>query len=577
MHGLETKFQLATPKISCNSNKTLCMASTNVLNDAIVRRSANYQKPVWNDDYIQSLSNAYVDKSLEKRHDELKREVRMMFDKVMNPLDQLELIDILQGLGLAYHFEDQIKRTSESLYYNINNGAENIWCCDNLYATALAFRLLRQHRYHVSSDCFKNFQDNMGNFKATNIENIEGLLSLYEASYLSIEGETLLDEAKCFASKHLKEFVKNEGCDASMVKKIIHSLEIPLHWRLPILEARWFMDIYSKSSKMNPLLLELAKLNFNKVQAIYQDDLKLASRWWSNIGLGEKFSFARSRLVESFLWNVGVASEPHLRYFRRMSAALYQLITMVDDVYDVYGTIEELEHFTNAMERWDTNALENLPNYMKMCFLAAYNYVNEIAFDVLKEKGFYIIPYLKKGWVDLCKAYMKEAKWYHSGYKPSFDEYLENGWVSIGGPNVLIHNYFMGANPIKMEELTCFEQDYPNIVYLSQMIFRLTGDLGTCSREIRVGDVPKSIECYMNEKGVSESEAKEHVRSLIDLTWKKMNEDILTSSSFPHSFKEVAMNVARMSLWMYQFADGHTDQDPVTKDRIASLLIEPVL
>ncbi|KAI4347973.1 hypothetical protein L6164_008741 [Bauhinia variegata] len=553
LHGLETKFLVATPKISCNSNKTLCMASTNVLNDAIVRRSAKNQKPVWNDDYIQSLSNAYVDKSLEKRHDELKREVRMMFDKVLNTLDQLELIDILQRLGLAYHFEDQIKRSLESLYDNINNGAENIWYC------------------------FKNFQDNMGNFKATTIENIEGLLSLYEASYLSIEGETLLDEAKCFTSKHLKEFVKNEGCDTSMVKKIGHSLEIPLHWRLPILEARWFMDIYSKSSKMNSLLLELSKLDFNKVQAIYHDDLKLASRWWSNIGLGEKFSFARSRLVESFLWNVGVASEPHLRYFRRMSAALYQLITMIDDVYDVYGTIEELELFTNAMERWDTDALENLPNYMKMCFLAAYNYVNEIAFDVLKEKGFNIIPYLKKGWVDLCKAYMKEAKWYHSGYKPSFDEYLENGWVSFGGPNVLIHNYFMAANPITMEALTCFEQDYPNIVYLSQMIFHLTGDLGTCLREIRVGDVPKSMECYMNEKGVSESEAKEHVRSLIDLTWKKMNEDVLTSSPFPHSFKEIAMNVARMSLWMYEFADGHTDEDPVTKDRIASLLIEPVL
>ncbi|KAI4347945.1 hypothetical protein L6164_008715 [Bauhinia variegata] len=458
--------------------------------------------------------------------------------------------------------------------------------------------------------CFSNFHDKKGNFKANILDDIEGLLSLYEASYLSIEGETLLDEAKCFTSKHLKEFVKNEGCDASMVKKISHSLEIPLHWRLATLEARWFMDIYSKSSKTNPLLLELAKLDFNKVQAIYQDDLKLASRWWSNIGLGEKFSFARSRLVESFLWNIGVASEPHLRYFRRMSAALYQLITMVDDVYDVYGTIEELELFTNAVERWDTDALENLPDYMKMSFLAVYNYVNEIAFDVLKEKGFNIIPYLKKGvseyfidvmifykvkdpflfnkiiyfnimllfhWVDLCKAYMKEAKWYHSGCKPSFDEYLENGWISIGGPNVLIHNYFLGANPITMEALACFEQDYPNIVYLSQMIFRLTDDLGTCLREIRVGDVPKSIECYMNENCVSESEAKKHVRSLIDQTWKKMNEDVLTSSPFPHSFKEIAMNVARMSLWMYQFADGHTDQDPVTKDRIASLLIEPVL
>ncbi|KAI4347936.1 hypothetical protein L6164_008708 [Bauhinia variegata] len=182
LHGLETKFSLAKAKISCNSNKTLCMASINVVDDAIVRRSENYQKPVWNDDYIQSLSNAYEDESLEKRHDELKRKVSMMFDKVLNPLDQLELIDILKRLGLAYHFEDQIKRTLESLYNNINNEAENIWCCDNLYATALAFRLLRENKYHVSSGCFSNFQDKKGNFKANILDDIEGLLSLYEAS-----------------------------------------------------------------------------------------------------------------------------------------------------------------------------------------------------------------------------------------------------------------------------------------------------------------------------------------------------------------------------------------------------------
>ncbi|KAI4347913.1 hypothetical protein L6164_008687 [Bauhinia variegata] len=362
------------------SSKALCKASSNVVNkNTVLRRSANYQKPIFNHEYIQSLGNSYGDESYGNRHDELKREVKMMFDEVLNPLDQIELIDVLQRLGLAYHFEDQIQETLESLYNNISKGAKNIWNRDNLYATALAFRLLRQHRYHVSSDCFSSFQNNMGNFKETIPEDIEGLLSLYEASYLSIEGEKLLDEAKYFTSKHLKKFIENEDNDISLVKRISQSLEIPLHWRIPKLEARWFIDVYSESSKMNPLLLEHAKLEFNKVQAIYQEDLKHASRWWKSVGLGEKFTFARSRLVESFRWNVGVASEPHLRYFRRMSAALYQLITMVDDVYDLYGTIEELGLFTNAMERWDTDALENLPDYMKMCFLAMYNYVNEIA------------------------------------------------------------------------------------------------------------------------------------------------------------------------------------------------------
>ncbi|KAM7477718.1 hypothetical protein LguiA_025931 [Lonicera macranthoides] len=33
-------------------------------------------------------------------------------------------------------------------------------------------------------------------------------------------------------------------------------------------------------------------------------------------------------------------------------------------------------------------------------------------------------------WVDLCKSYLAEAKWCHSGYTPSLEEYLENAWLA---------------------------------------------------------------------------------------------------------------------------------------------------
>ena len=39
----------------------------------------------------------------------LKGQVRMMLQKVVDPLEQLELIDILQKLGLSYHFECEVK------------------------------------------------------------------------------------------------------------------------------------------------------------------------------------------------------------------------------------------------------------------------------------------------------------------------------------------------------------------------------------------------------------------------------------------------------------------------------------
>lgn len=46
--------------------------------------------------------------------------------------------------------------------------------------------------------------------------------------------------------------------------------------------------------------------------------------------------------------------------------------------------------------RWDINAVNDLPDYMKLSFLALYNTVNEMAYEALKQHGQNIIPYLSK-------------------------------------------------------------------------------------------------------------------------------------------------------------------------------------
>ena len=59
--------------------------------------------------------------SYTKRVNKLKEEVRMMLDKMVDPINKLELIDLLQKLGLSYHFEDDIKKLLKSIYDNISN------------------------------------------------------------------------------------------------------------------------------------------------------------------------------------------------------------------------------------------------------------------------------------------------------------------------------------------------------------------------------------------------------------------------------------------------------------------------
>ena len=70
-----------------------------------------------------------------------------MLHKVVDPLEQLQLIDILLRLGISNHFEGEMKRILEALYNDDHNG--DPWK-ENLYTTALKFRLLRQHGYRMS-------------------------------------------------------------------------------------------------------------------------------------------------------------------------------------------------------------------------------------------------------------------------------------------------------------------------------------------------------------------------------------------------------------------------------------------
>jgi (-)-alpha-terpineol synthase len=127
------------------------------------------------------------------------------------------------------------------------------------------------------TEVFNNFKDERENFKACLCEDTKGMLSLYEASFLSIEGENILDEARDFSAQHLEEYVK-QNKDKNLSATVSHALEIPLHWRMLRLEARWFIDIYRRREDMNPILLELAELDFNIVQATHQEDLKQVSR-----------------------------------------------------------------------------------------------------------------------------------------------------------------------------------------------------------------------------------------------------------------------------------------------------------
>ncbi|KAI3878849.1 hypothetical protein MKW98_002919 [Papaver atlanticum] len=306
----------------------------------------------------------------------------------------------------------------------------------------------------------------------------------------------------------------------------------------------------------------------------------LSIRWWRELALDESLGFARNRLVESFLWIVGFNSEPKFGNVRKQVTKTAYLATVIDDVYDVYGSLDELKLFTEAVQRWDINTVENLPHYMKICFFALYNTVNEMGYEVLRNNNFNIIPYLKKSWVDICNAYLLEATWYYSGYIPTLEEYTNNAWITVGGPLLSIHAYCQLGDHEKItkEALECMTNNQSDIIRWSSMILRLADDLVTSKDELKRGDVSKSAQCYMHETGVSESVAREHMQHLVRASWEKMNTSLSsTRDVFPSSFINTVQNVARMGQYMYQIGDGHGIPNGETKNRIMSIIVNPII
>ena len=58
------------------------------------------------------------------------------------------------------------------------------------------------------------------------------------------------------------------------------------------------------------------------------------------------------------------------------------------------------------MSRWDITSIDKLPPTISTSFLALYNTTNEIGYEILNEKGFNVIPYLRKMVMFLPYSYL---------------------------------------------------------------------------------------------------------------------------------------------------------------------------
>ena len=65
-----------------------------------------------------------------------------------------------------------------------------------------------------------------------------------------------------------------------------------------------------------------------------------------------KITYTKHRVTEAYLWALGTYFEPEYSQARVTLASVVILLTALDDMYDAYGTGDELELFTYALEKY---------------------------------------------------------------------------------------------------------------------------------------------------------------------------------------------------------------------------------
>ncbi|KAH0681302.1 hypothetical protein KY284_022387 [Solanum tuberosum] len=549
----------------------------NVNNEnGIFRLETNFSPSLWGNIFSNSTRNNQISEKVIEEIEGLKEEVKHMIisttTTTSNDIEQkIHLIDTLERLGIYYHFEKEIEdQLSKMFDQNVIHEE------DDLYKIALYFRLFRQHGYPISSDYFNQFKDNNGEFKKTLVTNAKGLLSLYEATHVRKHGDDILEDALIFAKFHL-ERITHTLMDSTLEKQVTHALMQSLHRGIPRAEAHFNISIYEKCESRNEKLLRLAKLDYNLLQVLHKEELSELTQWWKDLDFASKLSYVRDRMVECFFWAVGVYFEPQYSQARVMLAKCIAMISVIDDTYDSYGTLDELIIFTEAVDRWDISEVDRLPNYMKPIYTSLLDLFNEYEIKIeLEQDKFNGVHYVKEAMKEIVKSYYIEAEWFLEGKIPSFKEYLGNALVT-GTYYLLAPTSLLG---IKSASKKTFDwiMNKPKILVASAIIGRVIDDIATYKIEKEKGQLVTGIECYMQENNLSVEEASAQLSEIAENAWKDLNKECIKSTdSMPTEILMRVVNLTRLIDVVYKNnQDGYSDPKNNVKSVIEALLVNPI-
>lgn len=534
-----------------------------------VRPLANFPPSVWGDRFLSfSLDKSELERyaiAMEKPKEDLRK---LIVDPTMDSNEKLGLIYSVHRLGLTYMFLQEIESQLDKLFNEFSlQDYEEL----DLYTTSINFQVFRHLGYKLPCDVFNKFKDaSSGTFKASITSDVRGMLGLYESAQLRIRGEKILDEASVFTEAKLKSVVNT--LEGNLAQQVTQSLRRPFHQGMPMVEARLYFSNYEKECSMYDSLLKLAKLHFKYLELQQKEELRIVSKWWKDMRFQETTPYIRDRVPEIYLWILGLYFEPRYSLARIIATKITLFLVVLDDTYDAYATIEEIRLLTDAINKWDMSAMEQIPEYIRPFYKILLDEYAEIEKKMAKEGRANTVIASKEAFQDIARGYLEEAEWTNSGYVASFPEYMKNGLIT-SAYNVISKSALVGMGEIVSEDALAWYESHPKTLQASELISRLQDDVMTYQFERERGQSATSVDAYIKTYGVSEKEAIDALKIMIENAWKDINEGCLKPRQVSMDLLAPILNLARMIDVVYRYDDGFTFPGKTLKEYINLLFV----
>ncbi|TKW07116.1 hypothetical protein SEVIR_7G286701v4 [Setaria viridis] len=510
-----------------------------------------------------SVTTPVQKKWLENRVSALKEKVRLLFEDSKDIIEQMNLVDTIQHLGIGHHFEKEIANTLCNIQHMEFNTS-------SLHEVSLRFRLLREHSLWVSPDEFNRFKDTNGSFNMEMTNDPRGLLSLYNAAYMFIHDEAL-EEAISFARLHLESMRYNLKYPLS--EQVNRALHIPLPRTVRRVETLHYMSEYKHEREYNPNILELAKIDFNNLQQLHIKEIEAISKWWKNLYAEVALSFARNRIVQLYLWTYAVYYEHEYSCARIILTKLFAVITMMDDIYDTRATLEGSQKLNEAIKRWDESVVSILPEYLKKFYLRILRTFKEIQ-DMLAPNEQYKVSYAQKSFQTLSNYYLQGAEWFHCKKTPTFKERVEASLMDSGGSFSCVA-LLVGMGDIASKEALDWALGCTGAVRACGLITRYMNDITALKHGNREQDAANSVECYIAEYNVASEVAIANIYRMVEDAWKTLNKDLLELGSLHPAVRRVIDATASLTLMYGDKKDTFTFGDDL-ESLITRLFFSPI-